>query len=274
MADNENKQNEKYSIQNLLALATLIGIVTTVLFNGFKWFWASNVSKFYGLPTELFLDDFGALGSIYEFLYIIAATSLLFFFYFFPFYYKKSLNIKKENKIYSCVFSFLLSLGVAVVVLFELIFSFSIFYKYISDMDFCLAVVTAIIVFIVMMCIFYSIYSKTDEEFSRRKIANKIYLIGVFVLVVPFIFLAVTKLSKPPSERTDFEITSVREIEDGKNLAIVAYKNQKAVLMSFDMEERNVISLHKGQYWIEDVSGKKMEYKFFSGTKCEYKKAE
>ena len=59
-------------------------------------------------------------------------------------------------------------------------------------------------------------------------------------------------------------------------MAVVSYKNGKAVLMEFTVtpeaingKEIEILQLTKGKYRLSDIEGHQIEYKEFNAVKCE-----
>lgn len=107
-----------------------------------------------------------------------------------------------------------------------------------------------------------------------------IILAAVLTLVVlsPFIITA-DRIIENPQNKTQYEIVTINDgdKESEHQMAVVSYKNSKAILMdctiitqaAINGNEIEILQLTKGKYRLSDIEGHQIEYKEFDAVKCE-----
>ena len=91
----------------------------------------------------------------------------------------------------------------------------------------------------------------------------------IHLLTMPI--LVFDKILAPPELKKYYEII---ELKDTKNniMAVVSYKNGKAILMECEImeDENRNLKLKKGRYYLKSIEGYPIEYKKFDEVRCEY----
>ena len=100
-------------------------------------------------------------------------------------------------------------------------------------------------------------------------------------IIASIIFLTVDRVIEIPQNKTKYEIVTIHDGDKGnkRDMAVVSYKNGKAVLMDFTVtssaisgeenKKMNDLKLTKGKYRLIDIEGHQIEYKEFNAVKCE-----
>ena len=97
-------------------------------------------------------------------------------------------------------------------------------------------------------------------------------------IIASIIFLTVDRVIEIPQNKTKYEIVAINDGDKGnkRDMAVVSYKNGKAVLMEFTVtpaaingKEIEILQLTKGKYRLSDIEGHQIEYKEFNAVKCE-----
>ena len=99
----------------------------------------------------------------------------------------------------------------------------------------------------------------------------------IIVSIAPFIITA-DRTIENPKNKTKYELVTINDGDKGnkRDMAVVSYKNGKAVLMEFTVTpaaisggETEILLLTKGKYRLIDIEGYQIEYKEFNAVKCE-----
>lgn len=120
---------------------------------------------------------------------------------------------------------------------------------------------------------------------TNRKINYLIYELFVLLasiivttIIASIIFLTADRIIEKPQNKTKYEIVAINDGDKGnkRDMAVVSYKNGKAVLMEFTVtpeaingKEIEILQLTKGKYRLSDIEGHQIEYKEFNAVKCE-----
>ena len=99
-----------------------------------------------------------------------------------------------------------------------------------------------------------------------------------FVVLSPLIITA-DRIIEDPQNKTQYEIVTINDgdKESEHQMAVVSYKNSKAILMdctiithaAINGNEIEILQLTKGKYRLSDIEGHQIEYKEFDAVKCE-----
>ena len=106
--------------------------------------------------------------------------------------------------------------------------------------------------------------------------------ISTTVLTIAFIapfFITSDRIVEIPQNKTKYEIVTINDgdKESEHQMAVVSYKNSKAILMdctiitqaAINGNEIEILQLTKGKYRLSDIEGHQIEYKEFDAVNCE-----
>ena len=115
------------------------------------------------------------------------------------------------------------------------------------------------------------------EGFKKEFPALFFAAVLIIVSIAPFIITA-DRIIENPKNKTKYELVTINDGDKGnkRDMAVVSYKNGKAVLMEFTVTpaaisggETEILLLTKGKYRLIDIEGYQVEYKEFNAVKCE-----
>ena len=102
-------------------------------------------------------------------------------------------------------------------------------------------------------------------------------MVLTIVFIAPFI-ITDARITENPKNKTKYELVIINDGDKGnkRDMAVVSYKNGKAVLMDYTVtqaaingNEIEILQLTKGKYRLSDIEGHQIEYKEFDAVKCE-----
>lgn len=132
--------------------------------------------------------------------------------------------------------------------------------------------------------------SPSKSEICVKELCTKIetifkeffYIISIIVIMIlisSIFILASDRIVENPKNKTQYEIATINSGDKGNEqyMAIVSYKNSKAILMdctiitqaAINGNEIEILQLTKGKYRLSDIEGYQIEYKEFNAVKCE-----
>jgi len=98
-------------------------------------------------------------------------------------------------------------------------------------------------------------------------------------VVLSALIITVDRIIEDPQNKTQYEIVTINDgdKESEHQMAVVSYKNSKAILMdctiitqaAINRNEIEILQLTKGKYRLSDIEGYQIEYKDFNAVKCE-----
>ena len=98
-------------------------------------------------------------------------------------------------------------------------------------------------------------------------------------VVLSALIITVDRIIEDPQNKTQYEIVTINDgdKESEHQMAVVSYKNSKAILMdctiitqaAINGKEIEILQLTKGKYRLSDIEGYQIEYKDFNAVKCE-----
>lgn len=112
-----------------------------------------------------------------------------------------------------------------------------------------------------------------------KKFFYIISIIVIMILISSIFILASDRIVETPKNKTQYEIATINSGDKGNEqyMAIVSYKNSKAILMdctiitqaAINGKEIEILQLIKGKYRLSDIEGYQIEYREFNAVKCE-----
>ena len=256
--------------------------------------YAQKAAVFYGIPSGYFFNsivDDKVLGFGIIVLYFIILGS--------PFIFKNMLKNNKLSKWESASYSTLTSIVTFSVLL---IFSENVIEKFkisisiniIFVIDIIITLLTWGLYFYLFLKVFDNIKGENQKEkreiereknnnASKKNIKKKeengiiinvtviIFSVVMTIHILTMPILVLDKILAPPELKKYYEII---ELKDTKNniMAVVSYKNGKAILMECEImeDENRNLKLKKGRYYLKSIEGYPIEYKKFDEVRCEY----
>lgn len=263
-------QGEK---EKLIKYWPVIAALGAFIYKVLYYFFASNAEEFYDIPQLYFYDrvklDFGMTVALLLIFIIIG---------FLPFMIKKLFESGRFAKVVRLLFALLLS--VAAFCFFSMVGKFVIVEKWDllgNDKFKILVILYTSIAFLVFLCILnvdftnVSKNSLKDKKLLGKQIINKkrlldivatLYVLLLFVTLVLLIGIINEVSPLDPRNQKSYEILSEK---DDEYRVVVGHYDGSAVLMKGNIKD-NHLAIYKGNYRIEPLDNRNIEYRRFSSV--------
>ena len=286
----------------LTGIITLIVAVGNAILNYFNYDYARKAEDFYEIPSRYFTNSF-VDDKVMTFVYIVAYFMILGS----PLIIKKLFKINRFDIFTSVFYSLCITLFVGITVMLSTIKIIDAFNLKVSG----IVVLIATGVIAIITCGLYVYLFTKDFSNARKKNLEKqeniikrlftkfvsfikelpakfvsfikrlpefiLVAVLMIVFIAPFI-ITDARITENPKSKTKYEIVKINDGDKGnkRDMAVVSYKNGKAVLMEFTVtpaaingKEIEILQLTKGKYRLSDIEGHQIEYKEFNAVKCE-----
>ena len=286
----------------LTGIITLIVAVGNAILNYFNYDYARKAEDFYEIPSRYFTNSF-VDDKVMTFVYIVAYFMILGS----PLIIKKLFKINRFDIFTSVFYSLCITLFVGITVMLSTIKIIDAFNLKVSG----IVVLIATGVVAIITCGLYVYLFTKDFSNARKKNLEKqeniikrlftkfvsfikelpakfvsfikrlpefiLVAVLMIVFIAPFI-ITDARITENPKNKTKYEIVAINDGDKGnkRDMAVVSYKNGKAVLMEFTVtpaaingKEIEILQLTKGKYRLSDIEGHQIEYKEFNAVKCE-----
>lgn len=286
----------------LTGIITLIVAVGNAILNYFNYDYARKAEDFYEIPSRYFTNSF-VDDKVMTFVYIVAYFMILGS----PLIIKKLFKINRFDIFTSVFYSLCITLFVGITVMLSTIKIIDAFNLKVSG----IVVLIATGVIAIITCGLYVYLFTKDFSNARKKNLEKqeniikrlftkfvsfikelpakfvsfikrlpefiLVAVLMIVFIAPFI-ITDARITENPKNKTKYEIVKINDGDKGnkRDMAVVSYKNGKAVLMEFTVtpaaingKEIEILQLTKGKYRLSDIEGHQIEYKEFNAVKCE-----
>ena len=289
----------------LTGIITLIVAVGNAILNYFNYDYARKAEDFYEIPSRYFTNSF-VDDKVMTFVYIVAYFMILGS----PLIIKKLFKINRFDIFTSVFYSLCITLFVGITVMLSTIKIIDAFNLKVSG----IVVLIATGVIAIITCGLYVYLFTKDFSNARKKNLEKqeniikrlftkfvsfikelpakfvsfikrlpefiLVAVLMIVFIAPFI-ITDARITENPKNKTKYEIVTINDGDKGnkRDMAVVSYKNGKAVLMDFTVtssaisgeenKKMNDLKLTKGKYRLIDIEGHQIEYKEFNAVKCE-----
>ena len=287
----------------LTGIITLIVAVGNAILNYFNYDYARKAEEFYEIPSRYFTNSF-VDDKVMTFVYIVAYFMILGS----PLIIKKLFKINRFDIFTSVFYSLCITLFVGITVMLSTIKIIDAFNLQVSGIVVLIATgVIAIITCGLYVYLFTKDFSNVRKEdlekqdniikrlstkfvsFIKELPAKFISFIRelpalIFAMVLTIVFIAPfiitdARITENPKNKTKYELVIINDGDKGnkRDMAVVSYKNGKAVLMdctiipqvTMNGKEIENLLLTKGKYRLIDIEGNQIEYREFNAVKCE-----
>ena len=283
-------------------ITDVIVAVGNAILNYFNYDYARKAEDFYEIPSRYFTNSF-VDDKVMTFVYIVAYFMILGS----PLIIKKLFKINRFDIFTSVFYSLCITLFVGITVMLSTIKIIDAFNLKVSG----IVVLIATGVIAIITCGLYVYLFTKDFSNARKKNLEKqeniikrlftkfvsfikelpakfvsfikrlpefiLVAVLMIVFIAPFI-ITDARITENPKNKTKYEIVKINDGDKGnkRDMAVVSYKNGKAVLMEFTVtpaaingKEIEILQLTKGKYRLSDIEGHQIEYKEFNAVKCE-----
>ena len=276
----------------LTGIITLIVAVGNAILNYFNYDYARKAEEFYEIPSRYFTNSF-VDDKVMIFVYIVAYFMILGS----PLIIKKLCKINRFDVFTSVFYSLCITLFVGITVMLSTIKIIDAFNLQVSGIVVLIATgVIAIITCGLYVYLFTKDFSNVRKE-DLEKQDNIIKRLStkfvsfikefpalIFAMVLTIVFIAPfiitdARITENPKNKTKYELVIINDGDKGnkRDMAVVSYKNGKAVLMdctiipqvTMNGKEIENLLLTKGKYRLIDIEGNQIEYREFNAVKCE-----
>lgn len=239
----------KKSLEILILLISTSYTASSIIFNYYN---TLNKANFYGIPVYYFVADKITFSMSKPLIGLV--TILLFAF---PLLYKVIFKDKKISKYGAVLLSFAISLAI-IYLNFESVFSFI----YSSIPRAVLVVLFFAIIFpFILYRTFYS-FEIIESDEKQDKISNLPLIQIAFAILLGVLISWVLYCNVFKTDKLDEGYMSIIKDKDGSNVVDVIVKNigdEKAVLMNGEINDGE-LKLMKFNYWIDKISGRRIDY--------------
>lgn len=242
----------KKNLEVLVYIISTSYTATSIIFNYYN---TINKANFYGIPVYYFVDDKITFSMSKPLIGLV--TIILFAF---PLLYKLIFKDKKISNYGAVLLSFAISLAI-IYLNFEFVFSFIYSSNYI--------VVLVVLFFaIILPFILYMTFSsfeiiESDEKQDEISSLPSIQIFFAILLGLLISYVSYGNVFK--TDKLDEGYISIIEDKEKSNSVDVIVKNigyEKAVLMKGEIND-DELKLMKCNYWIEKISGRRIDYAYF-----------